>query len=342
LNEEEVSAMRERIGRTGWETILLLLVLLPVVAQHGCSLKAYDDAPASVLVSPATLNAWVTQGYGTDSLGYNKLVVLDVSASTGTNGYRTLGHVPGAFQVDPSTEVNVSRSDGLGGTYSYSYWDTASASTVTVTDINAPAQVATSDMMNAVLRRTGIDRNTVVALTGDTLMNVSLAYFNFRYWGFPRERLRVLDRTKRAYRTAGYSLTTAVPPVAPSTYGVCDLRQNTHLRATLADMMDVARGAVPDGRAWDVRAANEYNGDPGATPGPFSGKSGYTKMVAFEGHIQGAVNLNYTGLLAPDVEFTPPDTVTTTSNSILQDATYITTTLRDRAGITPDIRTHIY
>lgn len=313
--------MSVQTRRAGWKVLLPSLAVAAVAAQHGCKLSAYEDARAraagaSVLVSPETLDGWLARGYGTDAFGYDKLVVLDVS----TGAAYAAGHVPGAFHLDVASDLSTSRSGGIGGTYGYT--DTSAA---VHGEINAPAEVATGEMMNALFRRTGIDRNTVVALAGDSLLNVGLAYFNFRYWGFPKERLRVLDRTKAA---AGLALSTAVPPApAPSTYKVCDLAQNTSLRASLSDMIDVAKGAVPQGIAWDVRNQNEYDGLAGATTGPFMGKPGYSKKVAFEGRVKGAVHLPYTALLDGSTTF-------------LGSAT-IAAALADK-GITREVLTHIY
>jgi 3-mercaptopyruvate sulfurtransferase SseA len=326
VNHEEVSAMSGQTGNPRWRTVFVSLVLLAVPAHQGCAGEgSFKDAKAraaasSILISPTTLHAWLTQGYGTDAFGYNKMVVLDVSAASGY----TAGHIPGAFNLDTATDLMVSRSDGIGGTYSYTDTNTA-----VWADINAPAEVASIDMMNAVIERTGIDRNTVVVLGGDSLLNVGAAYFNFRYWGFPKERIRVLDRTKAAYVTAGYPLETAMPPVpSPSAYRVCELTQNTSLRATLTDMIRLAEGATPGAIAWDVRNPNEYDGVAGATAGPFAGKPGYTRKVAFEGHVQGAVNLPYTALLGD-------------ANSTILDAGAVKAAL-DAKGITRDVRTHIY
>lgn len=314
---------------TRWRSVLVFLTLVILPAQHGCAVPgAYEDARAkaaasSVIVSPATLDGWLTQGYGTDAFGYHKLVVLDVSNAAGY----AAGHIPGAFHLDTAADLMVSRSEGIGG--SYSYTDTNG---VTFTDVNVPSEVATSEMMNALFRRTGIDRNTVVVVAGDTLLNAGIAYFNFRYWGFPKERLRVLDRTKAEWVTAGFTLQTATPPPpAPSTYAVCELTQNTSLRASLADMIQLAKGGVPNAIALDVRTANEFGGVAGATAGPFSGKAGYTKKVAFEGHVQGAVNLPYTDLV----------TGTAPASMVLLDVEAAKAALAAK-GVTGDIRTHVY
>ena len=322
--------MRQRFSRTVRGLVLLAPFLITASVQQGCSSGGYENArdkmaAASIIVSPDTLNGWLTQGYGTDSFGYDKLVVLEASSVA---GYAT-EHIRGAIHVDAGTEVNVSRSDGIGGNYSYSYTDPVTSVTTRYADINAPAQVATREMMNAVIQRTGIDRNTVVAIAGDSVMNAALLYFDFRYWGFPKERLRVLDRSKGAWKAAGFPVTTDVPAApAPSTYSVCNLPQNTSLRASLADMIRLADGQVPDAVAWDVREVGEYSGVAGSTAGPFAGKPGYAKKVAFEGHVRGAVNLEYWKMLSAD------------KSTILDEATVRTAALA--AGFGPGIRTHVY
>ncbi|MBS1126700.1 MAG: Rhodanese domain protein [Nitrospirae bacterium] len=306
--------MKNDKRRLSFLVLSVFLILLPLYL-YSCSGGGYDDpqvqsATSSVLISPETLNDWVTNGYGTDSAGYNKLVVLDVASTSGATSYTGSGHVAGAFLLDTATDLQVARSEGIGGSYSDG-------------SINTPGLVATSEMMNTVIRRTGIDQNTVVVITGDSLLNMGTAYFNFRYWGFPKERLKVLDRTNAAYKTAGFSLDTAVPPApAASAYSVCDLTQNTSLRATLSDMINVAEGTEPNSLAWDVRTLSEYNGVAGSTPGPL----GNPKKVAFEGHIKGAKHLNYLDLL---------------DGAVIRDAETVKTLLA-AAEITPDKTTHMY
>ncbi len=318
--------MKNDKRRLSFLVLSVFLLLLPLYL-YSCSGGGYDNAQvqatsASVLISPETLNAWITNGYGTDSAGYNKMVVLDVASASGATSYIGSGHVPGAYLLDASTDLAVSRSDGIGG--SYSHTDNAGA---VYTEINAPGMVATSAMMNAVIQRTGIDQNTVVVITGDSLLNVGKAYYNFRYWGFPKERLKVLDRTNSAYKTAGFSIETALPAAPePSTYTVCDLTQNTSLKATLSDMIKIAEGGEPSSQMWDVRTLNEYNGVAGATAGPLAGKPDYPKKVAFEGHIKGAKHLNYVDLL---------------DGTVIRDIDTVKTLLA-AADITPDKRTHVY
>ena len=293
-------------------SLLLISVMLVSISLYlySCGGGGFSDpkveaTSTSVLISPQTLNGWITNGYGTDQYGFNKIVVLDGASETGTTSYTGSGHVPGAFRVDPTADLNTARSDGVSDVIS---------------------EVATKSQVEDILHRTGIDEKTVVVITGDSMFNLSTIYVTLRYWGFPKERLKVLSGTNKVYTAAGFSLETTVPPApAASTYSVCQLTQNTSARASLSDMINLAEGKVPNGFDWDVRTPNEYNGVAGSTAGPTGGANGYT---AFEGHVKGAVNLNYTTLLSADGNsFLDTDTMRTALNSI---------------GVTQDKLTHVY
>lgn len=272
---------RIREGKLAALFIVLLLATVPFFLQScggGFSNPQSEITSGSVLISPATLNEWITNGYGTDKYGFNKIVVLDVASATGATSYTGSGHVPGAFLLDTAVDLTTTRSDGVSDTI---------------------VMVANRTQMDNLIQRTGIDENTVVVITGDSLLNMGAAYFGFRYWGFPKNRLKVLDRTNAAYKTAGFTLQTTVPPApAASSYSVCQLTQNTSLRAPLSEMISVSEGGVPNSVVWDVRTANEFNGVAGSTTGP-SG-SATTGFVAFEGHVKGAVNLIHSTHLSPD------------------------------------------
>lgn len=302
--------MKNDSRRLSFLILSVFLLLIPLYL-YSCSGGGFENpkqqaSETSVLISPQTLNGWIINGYGTDSHGFNKMVVLDATTMTGTTSYTTTGHVPGAFLVEPAADLFASRSDGVSSVIS---------------------EVATRSQIEDVIHRTGIDGNTVIVLTGDSLLNVGTAYFTFRYWGFPKERLKVMNGTNATYAAAGFALDNTVPPApTASTYSVCQLTQNTSMRASLSDMISLSEGSTPNAFAWDVRTPNEFNGVAGSTTGPSgSATVGYT---AFEGHIKGAVNLNYTTLLSPDQRtFLATDTIITALNSI---------------GVTPDKRTHVY
>jgi 3-mercaptopyruvate sulfurtransferase SseA len=249
--------------------VFLVVILLPVATLllHSCgSSSSYNTRSTAlqVMISPETLNNWVENGYGTDSNGYNKLVILDVdSASSYANA-----HIPGSYNLDTGADLHTTRSNGV---------------------VFTQSQVATKEMMDALIQRTGIDAHTVVAMTGNGhMMNVGRAYFNFRYWGFPKERLKVLDGTKTAtyQNAAGYSLTDdETPSPIPSLYSVADLEPNVSVRAPLEETIGLAQDTDPFTVIIDARSADEYNGVVRKT----SVSSGPPRTyVAFEGHVKTA------------------------------------------------------
>jgi len=251
----------------------LLLTATLVLLLSGCNggSSSYDSetattTPTQVMINTTTLNSWVTNGYGTDAYGYNKMVILDVDTAAGY----AAGHIPGAYHLDTNSDLHAERSNGVSYTAS---------------------QVPNAVTMDALIRRTGINERTVVVLVGNSnLMNVGRAYFNFRYWGFPKERLRVLNGTKNAsYRDgAGFALSNTPPTLpTPSTYSVADLSANISLRASLEEMISVAEDNDPLTVVIDARTAGEYNG------------SDIRSGVAFGGHIRGAVLQDWSTLVDP-------------------------------------------
>lgn len=277
----------------------VFLILIPLYLFSCGGGGGYDDPKlqansTSVLISPQTLNGWKTNGYGTDQYGYTKVVVFDVT----TQAAYLNGHVPGAYLMDSASDVSTTRNDGVSDTVSV---------------------VATKAIMDNVIQRTGVDAKTVIVFTTDSgasnMMALGRAYFNFRYWGFPKERLRVLDGSNDTYLSAGFALEKTVPPAPPaSSYTVCQLQtQSDRFRASLAKMIAVAQDNDPKTVVIDSRTSNEYNGVAGSTAGPTGSTNGY---VAFEGHVRTAVSQNYTTLLGADGRLLPKNDLISLFNSI--------------------------
>jgi 3-mercaptopyruvate sulfurtransferase SseA len=254
-------------------TLFSLFITLLLFIACGGGQYSDPEVGVEVMISPQTLNSWLTDGYGQDAAGYRKIVVLDVNS---TVNYE-LGHVPGAYHLNTAADLSATRSDGVADTRS---------------------MVATKAQMDDLIQRTGIDENTVVIITGTNMMEIGRAYFNFRYWGFPRSRLRVLNGSTTDYKNAGYDLVATYPaPAAPSTYSVCNLEQNTYLRASLAEMRDVAAKNDDATKIIDVRTPGQYGG---TAPQASKAKNLNAdppvlenEYVAFEGHISMAININH-------------------------------------------------
>ena len=258
---------------------LLFLIAVPL-SFNSCASK-YDEPPASlspdVLIEPSTLAAWIDAGYVNNS-GYNKVVIIEVNTVTsGVSGYNT-SHIRGAVVLD-RTELLATRVEGL-----------------------APAvtMVCNGTKMDQIIKSFGIDQNTTIVFTtsdvtsgGGSILFASRGYFTFRYWGFPKEKLKMLNGYNKAF-TAEYPtyMTGDIPAIAPSTYSVKNnpgLRPD--LRASLGEMIQAV--GAPTTQIVDVRTLNAYNGAKKSTSGLFI-TAAPKDYAVFEGHITGAVNMPLT------------------------------------------------
>lgn len=263
-------------------TLLTLCLFLIPLSLNSCSTSSYDSPvtsqTTSVLIQPETLKAWIDSGI-VNSTGYDRVVVLDVNSQANYNA----GHIPGA-QFLSSGDLYQIRKEGP------------------ATDVN---MVIDGAHMDALIQRYGIDQNSTIVFTAGTstpsagnVLNASRAYWTFRYWGFPKEKLKVLDGINAAW-AAVYSLTTSPSPAtATSTYSVKNNAGfRADLRASLADMISVAEGRVPGAIPVDMRSSEtdgSYIGKRGSTAGVFTPG---TDWVAFEGRVKGGRALLYTTLL---------------------------------------------
>ncbi|MGM0371339.1 MAG: hypothetical protein ACQEQJ_02400 [Halobacteriota archaeon] len=156
----------------------------PTTEEPTTEAPAADYTPPteteSALIEPATLKEWVDAELinMSDTAADDRVVVLRVD----TDGYDG-GHVPGA--VKWSTEsgegpavLSETRLEGLAETES---------------------MVPVGSTIDEVIQSAGVGQNTTVVLSGKNPMYNARAYWTLRYWGFPRERVKVLDGGPTAY-----------------------------------------------------------------------------------------------------------------------------------------------
>jgi len=133
--------------------------------------------------------------------------------------WTTKGHIPGAVRLD-TAETAKDRIEGL-----------ALATTM----------MPDGPMMDGIVKRLGIDANTTIVFTipkNSSIYNQAVPFWNFRYWGFQRERIKILNGGDDAWDVAGLALTTdAVDKYTPSTYSVS---QN----AALKDVVRYSLGEI--------------------------------------------------------------------------------------------------
>jgi len=223
---------------------LLLTATLTIWGCGGGS-SSYDDPAASAvvtttttqsgnaLVTAAELKAWIDEGKVNAAYGsYDRVVILDVTsnATDGTNVYTTTGHIPGAQLISAGADAfqDYTRAEGP-------------------MDITG-SMVCTGATMDELIQSKGIDQYTTIVITSSTnTINMARAYTTFRYWGFPKNRIKVLQGGNAAWTAAGYSFTSLVPAIKRSTYNVTPNgtpKVNTEMRVSLGEMIGYVKSVI--------------------------------------------------------------------------------------------------
>lgn len=269
------------------------IVVNPPTAIAQESADDYNNN-ANGLITAATLQNWITNWTTNRPAGVTgKLVVLQTAGAKYPDATGDDCAVDGPLFVASDTNVK---------TYCVptSAWVMHRSNGV----IRTTSMVLDGPSVDALLKKYGIDprRDMIVCAmaNGSTsgTMQAGRCWYLMRYWGVAKERLAVLDGSIASAITAGTLTSTAATPTTPPNNGTVSVKDlpvdNTALQASLDEMIKLAGGFYsPPGGAfiWDARGPNEYNGVAGSTGGTSGGK------VAFEGHIRGAVNLNFVNLL---------------------------------------------
>ncbi len=256
---------------------LFLLVISATLLVWGCgggggssydTPTETDNAPTggsatSVLIEPATLKSWMDDGLVGNETGYGEKVVILDFRSTGAE------RINGACRVE-GADLTLTRFEGVA---------------------DAAPLVATGAMMDAVIQRLGIDENTTIVFTTDgSPYMATRAYWTFRYWGFPKSHLKLLNGGNNAFAAAYPSLMNQnVPSPTPSTYSVRNLAGlNDDLRASVGEIIEIIK-TLPDSTTnivFDARGDAYYLGTK-ATSGLLGGD-----VVVVDGHPEGGQYLS--------------------------------------------------
>lgn len=213
------------------------------------------------LLSPHELKAWIDNGYLTNN--NRKVVILDTGwdwsnpPTCDQLAFYESGHIPGAYYVPGSMlyggNFGLPRTDG---------------------PINVQGLVPNGPLMDVIIQSLGIDKDTVIVFTGSEVWNTTRAYWVFRYWGFSRNQLFILNGEANGYDTfqssplwrsvwedAGYELETQEPELPePSTFSVSEFKGNMDkVRASTEEFFMVAEGAIPNAVVFDSRAQYDWN-----------------------------------------------------------------------------------
>jgi thiosulfate/3-mercaptopyruvate sulfurtransferase len=266
-----------------WRKFSLLVgfALAATLLLGGCGTDSYDSpksvtnapiagAATNVLVEADTLKEWMDQGLVNAENSFNgKVVILDFASADASK------RIPGACRVG-AAELNATRLEGLA---------------------ESGSMVATGAMIDAVIQRLGIDENTTIVLTttgGTNMYQATRAYFIFRYWGFPQERLKVLNGGNTAWAAAvtanewaeQYALTDVVPSPAPSAYSVRHIGQlRDDLRYSIGEMITEVVPALQAGTMLHLDALGPAHAN-GTSPTSSLNQTG--KFAVLEGRIRGS------------------------------------------------------
>lgn len=186
---------------------------------------APSDAETAV-VSPATVKAWVDAGLvnSDPSEDGERVVILRVGD---IDSYES-GHLPGAF---PWGTLHQQRLEALAPT--------------------SPL-VPAGAVMDDLLQRSGVTEESTILLSGSNPMFAARGYWTLRYWGFPRQRIKVLDAGYSKYQKS-YGLESGSKPDSPtSDFSVRETEgHNADLRVSLGEMIHRV-DSINEGRREDV------------------------------------------------------------------------------------------
>jgi 3-mercaptopyruvate sulfurtransferase SseA len=138
----------------------------------------------NALIEPQTLKEWVDAGLVNSDDVYADPRVAVIRADAG--GYES-GHVPGAVPLSAGDAsggavLKATRVDGLG---------------------KAKALVPTGETVDTVIQNAGVGPNTTIVISGPgeggSMYYGTRLYWTLRFWGFPRERLKLLNGGTAAY-----------------------------------------------------------------------------------------------------------------------------------------------
>lgn len=192
------------------------------------SIDATTTKTASALIEKETLNQWITEGKVNAPFGSTDRVVI---LTVGDSANYVAGHIPGSVFLDKNA-LNQTRIDGVG----------------TISNM-----VPSGTNVDNILQNAGIDKYTTIVLVAHkstvTPANANnyytgRAYYVLRYWGIPKERIKMLNGGTDAYATA-YTLDTASVSVSPSTFSVKNLYKgslaNFSFKTSIGQMISLVR-----------------------------------------------------------------------------------------------------
>lgn len=225
---------------------LLFCVALPVQA-----------APVGSLVEPAQLKKWIDNGFRTEK--GERVVVLDVTPNQPEKESWFAGDTEALKQMtvrkygehSPQYELilQLDRKGALGHIPGALYLASHSGGEVALRNdgpINTEHEVADGAQFDAMLQGLGITPGDVLVLTSSQqnpwMVCGARLWWSLYYWGFPQEKIKLLDGSNKGYAFAGYPLEkgTRTPAVTPSKISVAGFApKHLDVRVSLQEMISL-------------------------------------------------------------------------------------------------------
>ncbi|MDD2541578.1 MAG: selenite/tellurite reduction operon rhodanese-like protein ExtH [Desulfuromonadaceae bacterium] len=303
--------MSEKMMKKSKGLIVALLgtVMIAALTIWGCGTDGYDNPSteavttktATALITATELKTWVDAGLVNKAGGYDRVVILDSSnnptatpTDDSTNAYNTVGHIPGAQLISAGSAA---------------FYETRAEGPLSSTG----NMVCTGSTMDALIQKAGIDKCTTIVLTNNATntINMTRAYATFRYWGFPKNRIKILQGGNAGWTAAGYALTNTVPSIQKSTYGVAQngtTTINTDMRVSLGEMIGYVKGIVA-GNTNNVYILDTIrSGKISSTTDLLVSGNNYTP---FDGAMKGSYSFPYGKIVTPSgtLNFKDADTL---------------------------------
>jgi len=282
--------MLRNLGKSGTGRMAVLVVILLAAGlwMRGCGSGGYDDPNATIyqndkssntLVSASVVKAWFDNGCRTER--GERVVVIDcVPNPDGVFPYsdkdswfagdktKILVNIEKQYggKLSPQYKSFSGMADGLFGhipgaipNMSHEGFEVTNRSDGPVL---AEHEVGTGSLIDQMLQKYGITTKDVIVLTTSRYdypgFCAARMWWTLRYWGFPRERILVLNGGNKAYAMAGYPLQKGVtlPVINPSTISVTQWpKKFFHERIGIGELIgliDSGRTALPDNNANKV------------------------------------------------------------------------------------------
>lgn len=245
--------------------LLLLVLFVGTFTLTGCGSGGGSDdydttksasnetltelANTPVIITPQILKGWMDQGLvNKDDSFDGRVVILSVETTTETEED---GVVTEAY---PSSHIPGSQP-----------WGSLSAMTREEGLSEVSNMVLDGPSIDSILARTGVDENTTIVLTSADggAMTIARAYFTLRYWGFPKDKIKVLNGGDSAWEDAGaeYELTEAAATPASTSMSVSDNEEiATDVRISMAEMILAAEenAETPAYNIIDARGGDDH------------------------------------------------------------------------------------